>query len=333
MMKNTTLAISKNFHKTFQKMPQLGALAILIAASTVFGIFSPVNNGVNVFLSWKNIGNVIEQTAAISMCAFGMTMILQIGGIDLSAGSVVGLTGMVCCKLMTDAGWGMVPAICAIFAIGILAGFLNGCLIVLFDIQPFLVSLSTQTVLRGVVYAISHGNTISLPSKTMRNIFCRGRLLGIPVTAVWTIAVMLIMWVIASRSRFGRNCQAIGGNENAARNSGINVARVKIKTYTLAGALFALAGAITLARLGSGNAMTGLGAEGNAIAAAIIGGSSFTGDGGNMFGTLLGSLVMGVFVNGLTLLGVDSYYQDIVKGLIIILAVIGSNYLIQDKKR
>jgi len=332
---STKIEIKKSytFKKQFQKHPELGAFAILIVAFVFFSFLSPVNDaGISAFMSLKNIGNVIEQTAAISIIAFGMTMVLLIGGIDLSVGSIVGLVIMVGCKLMMTSGWGILPTVLIMLVIGIASGALNGFLIVKFNIQPFLITMSTMTILRGVVYAVSKGESIYLTDTTFCDIFCRGNLLGIPVTAFWTALFLVAMYFVASKSKYGRNAQAIGGNEVAARNSGVNVPLVKVGTYVLAGALAAFAGIITMARLGSANATTGTGTELNAIAAAIIGGTSFTGDGGNMFGTLLGSLVMGVLVNGLTILSVDVYFQDIIKGSIIILAVIGSNYLVSNRK-
>ncbi len=318
----------------FQRMPQLGALVILIVAFIFFGILSPVNSsGISAFLTFRNIGNLIEATSSISLCAFGMTLILLVGGIDLSVGSVIGVSSMIGCKLMANSEWPILPAVLIVLLVGIAAGALNGALIVRFDIQPFLVTMSTMTMLRGVVYAICRGESYNVPYQAVKDIFCRGKVFGLPVTLFWTVGAMLIMWIVASKTKFGRNCQGIGGNEMAARNSGINVPLVKIGAYTIAGLLYSVAGMITLARLGSVNAVAGQGAEMNAIASSILGGTSFSGDGGNMIGTLLGSLVMGVLVNGLTILGVDSYYQDIIKGAIIIIAVIGSNYLISGKQK
>lgn len=336
IMENKKQQMSKGMRikEEFQTHPQLGALGILIIASVCFALLAPVNKeGVSAFITLTNLSNVIEQTTAISITAFGMTMVLLIGGIDLSLGSIIGLVNMVGCQMLMLHGWPIFPTVLLMLAIGLVAGLINGFLIVRFNVQPFLITMSMMTILRGIIYAVSRGESVFLTDMAFCDIFCRGNVFGVPVTALWTILFLIIMYIVASKSRFGRNVQAVGGNEIAARNSGVNVVRIKISTYMISGAMAAIAGMVTMARLGSANCTIGTGAEMNAIAAAVLGGTSFNGDGGNMVGTVLGSLVMGVFVNGLNILGVDSYYQDIIKGLIIVVAVIGSNYLIsRDRK-
>jgi ribose/xylose/arabinose/galactoside ABC-type transport system permease subunit len=322
-------SIPERLIRSFAQYPQLGAAAILVAVFIIFTVMSPVIDNQNVFISGTNIVSIIEQSAGISIAAFGMTLVLLVAGIDISTGSTMALVSVISARLLVYMELPLLPTILIALAVGAAIGLANGWIIVKFKVQPFLVTMGMQTIVIGVAYSISRGESTFLPDRTISAVLVRGTVLGIPASVFWIVGILIIMYLLASRSPIGRRMQAIGGNETAALNSGINVNSVKIFAYTICGILAAFAGLISLARLGTGMTSIGAGYEMNAIAAAIIGGTSFNGDGGNMVGTLMGALVMGVISNGLTILSVDSYVQDIIRGGIIVFAVVVSNMLVQ----
>lgn len=317
--------------KLIATYPQLATLMLFVLVVIVFTAFSPVNkSGIPVFVTGKNIDSILQQTAIISVTAFGMTLVLLINGIDLSVGGVIALVGVASSYLIEYDGWSTLPVILTCLAIGAVFGFMNGALIVYGRVVAFLITLGTMNIARGLGYVISQGQSTYVTDQLLRQIFVRHEILGVSVLIWWTFAFLILTYVIVSRTKFGRRAQAIGGNEEAALNSGVRVKRVKIMVYTINGVISAFAGLIMVARLGNGSASVGEGAEMNAITAAVLGGT-FAGDGGNMLGTLLGSLVIGTIVNGLTILGVNSYVQTVVKGAIIIATIVGSMALSRKK--
>lgn len=317
----------------FQQHSQFGALLIFVVVAIVFTALSPVKNGQNVFISASNLASVLEQTSAISILAFGMTVVLLAGGIDISVGSTMALVGVVTARLIQLHSMPLGYAILIGLLIGAVVGAINGLLIITFKMQPFLATMGMQTVVRGFCYFISKGESTYLTDRTISEILVRYKIFDvIPICAIWTLVFLVLSYLYVNHTKFGRWTQAIGGNESAAVTSGINVGATKVVAYIICSFTAAFAGLISMARLGTGVASAGVGYEMNAIAAAIIGGTSFSGDGGNMIGTLLGALVIGVLVNGLTILSVNSYIQDIVQGCIILVAVIGSNVLMMRRK-
>lgn len=320
-----------DFRKIIATHPQLATLMLFVLVVVIFTIFSPVGkSGIPTFVTPKNIDSILQQTAIISVTAFGMTLVLLINGIDLSVGAVMALVGVVASNLLEYQGWGTLPVIFISLLIGAVIGYLNGALIVYGRVVAFLITLGMMNIARGLGYVISQGQSVYVNDQLIRQIFVRFQIFGVSVLIWWTLAFLILMYVIVSKTKFGRRAQAIGGNEEAAINSGVRVNRVKIMVYTLNGLIAAFAGLIMIARLGNGSANVGEGAEMNAIAAAVLGGT-FAGDGGNMLGTLLGSLVIGTIVNGLTIMGVNSYVQTVVKGVIIIATVVGSMALSRKK--
>jgi ribose transport system permease protein len=316
---------SNKLKKMLIMYPQLGTAALFIIVIIVFTVFSPMSKaGIPIFITGKNINSILEQTAGISIAAFGMTLVLLVGGIDLSMGAVLGLVGVISSHLLEKYQWntGIVIGFCLLM--GAIIGFSNGFLIVWGKALPFLITLGMMNVVRGLAYMISQGESTYVTNQLFRMVFVRSEFLGISVLIWWTCFFLIIMFLLVSNTKFGRRTQAIGGNEEAALNSGVRVKQVKILVYTLSGFIASFVGMITVARLGNGMPSVGEGFEMNAIAAAVLGGTTFSGDGGNMLGTLLGSLVIGTVVNGLTILGVNSYVQTVVKGLIIIATVVGS---------
>jgi putative xylitol transport system permease protein len=284
----------------------------------------------NVFLTAPNLMLILHQISINGILAIGMTFVIISAGIDLSVGSVLAFAGMVAASFATSSlgvtPWSgtyviVVPVAAALLA-GAACGALNGWLIARFRIQAFVATLGMLLAARGFTMALADGNPISSLSPTLRW-FGTGEVLGVvPVPVMLFLAVFAVSWVILNKSIFGRYVYAVGGNEKSARTSGIKTAQVKILVYTLAGFLAGLAGIILTAKTGSAQTNAGSSYELDAIAAAVIGGASLTGGVGRLSGTLFGALIMGVMNNGLDILGVQSFYQLIIKGALIVTAVI-----------
>jgi putative xylitol transport system permease protein len=284
----------------------------------------------NAFLTAANLLLILHQIAVNGILAVGMTFVIISGGIDLSVGSVLAFAGMVAASFATSAAgvtpWSgdyviVVPLAAALLA-GAACGAVNGWIIARFRIQAFVATLGMLLAARGFTMSLAEGNPISSLSDGLRW-FGTGELLGVvPVPVVLFLAVFALAWIVLNRSIFGRYVYAVGGNEKSARTSGIKTARVKVLVYTLAGALAGLAGIILTAKTGSAQTGAGTSYELDAIAATVIGGTSLTGGVGRLSGTLFGALIIGVMNNGLDILGVESFYQLIIKGVIIVTAVI-----------
>lgn len=297
-------------------MAQLGIIFAFIAMVVVFSALRP-----QVFLSVENMTNIVKQTATISVVAFGMTIVMLAGGIDLSVGSIVAMCGVVAALLL---GQGMpIPvAVIAALALGVAFGWVNGLVSVRWRIQPFLVTLGSMSVARGLALILSGGKTVYIDNKPFLNLMGRGNIGPIPVLLIWTLVFLVFSWALISRSTYGRRVRAVGGNEIAARQSGVRVGRVKIIAFMLSGFLSGFAALMMAGRLSSGLPSVGVGMELDAITAAVLGGTGFAGEGGSMIGTIFGALVLGTITTGLTILGVDPYVQLVVRGIVIVLAVI-----------
>jgi len=298
----------------FQRYPQV---AILLAYVAIVVIFAAMSEH---FIDPNNIVNIINQTATICILGFGMTIVLLIGGIDLSVGGII---AFVTCMsaLMMEAGYDPAIAVLAGFGMGMLFGFINGIVIVGFRIQPFLATLGMMNITRGLSKYITDGKTIVVLDDGYKEVFSQGSIGPIPILVIWIVALLLIMFFIVNYTPLGRKIQAIGGNQEAAANSGIKVRTIKVVVFLLNGAMASLAGFILMSRLGSASGTVGMGAEMDGITAAVLGGTGFNGEGGNMLGTLLGAFVIGTVINGMTIVGVNSYLQDVVRGIIIIATV------------
>ncbi|MCV2395031.1 ABC transporter permease [Actinotalea sp. M2MS4P-6] len=283
------------------------------------------------FIKTQNLINVIRQVSAIGIIAAGMVFVIITLGIDLSVGSIVAMSAVVGASLAQTADAAVikfpgldVPVIVAVLAglaVGAGAGFVNGFLITKFKIAPFIATLGMMTAGRGAAYIFSNGRPIST-LKDGYNWIGQGSLLGVPVPILLFAIVVLIASVMLNRTRFGRYTYAIGGNEQAARVSGINIDRVKLGIYVFIGTLAGLAGLVLSARIGSGNPTLGTGLELDVIAATVIGGTSFAGGIGTIWGSVVGALIIGSINNGLDLLNVSPFWQQVVKGLIIVVAII-----------
>jgi inositol transport system permease protein len=271
------------------------------------------------FLTVPNLINLVRQISINGILAVGVTLVLLTGGVDLSLGSLVALSGVAAAHLAQAPGAVAFPALLGM-ATGAACGALSGLVVTRGGVAPFVVTLGMMTVARGLALVLSGGRPVS----NLNPQFTRlggGDVAGIPLPVLVLAAVAVIAHVFLRHLRFGRYIYAVGGNEKAARASGVDVHGVKLFAYTLCGALAGLAGVVLAARITTGQPNAGVGYELDAIAAAVIGGASLAGGAGGIGGTVLGALLMGVINNGLDLLNVSSYYQQIVKGLIIVGAV------------
>jgi ribose transport system permease protein len=290
-----------------------GILPILIAICIIFSLVTPN------FLSLGNLINVIRQASINIVLATGMTFVILTGGIDLSVGSILGVTAVVgvLVSLVPGLGWFAVPA--ALIA-GVCLGLINGSLIAYLGLPPFIVTLGSYTALRGVAYLVANGTTVI--NRNLNFAWVGNNYVGpIPWLVIIAFLAVLASWFILRRTVLGRHIYAVGGNVRAARLTGIKVSRVLLFVYGVSGLLSGLGGIMSASRLYSATGMLGQGYELDAIAAVILGGTSFTGGIGTIWGTLLGALIIALLNNGLTLMNVSFFWQLVVKGLVIIIAV------------
>lgn len=300
---------------------------IFLGMCILLAIFSPNNS----FLNAQNLINVVRQISVIGLLAVGVMLCIIALGIDLSLGSVLGFSAVVTASLVQQIGWKealypgfTAPAFVAVLAgltVGVLAGAVNGSLIAAFQIPPFIATLGMMTIARGLAYIYSNGRPVSTLNEDFLFIG-GGDILGLPVPIIVFGIVIVLTHLMLNFTRFGRHVYAIGGNETAARVSGVNIGRTKVLIYTFSGLMAGLGGAVLTARVQSATPALGMGYELDAIASAIIGGTSFAGGIGTVWGTVVGALIIGVMNNGLDLLNVSPFYQQVVKGVIIIVAII-----------
>ena len=293
---------------------RLGTLAGLVGLCLLLWILTPH------FLTVSNLLNVLEQTSINAVIALGMTFVILSGGIDLSVGSVLALSGVVMATLLQE-GWAVLPAMAAGLAIGFAFGAFNGIAIAWGRLPPFIATLGMMSIARGCALLFTEGRPVSGFEQSFRSL-ATARILGIPAPVVITAAVYLAARFVLSSTRFGRYVYAMGGNEEATRLSGVNVRLHKTLVYGVSGLTSAIAAVLLTARLNSAQPIAGIMYELDAIAATVIGGTSLSGGEGGVGGTLIGALIMGVLRNGLNLLGVSSFLQQVVIGLVIVFAVL-----------
>ena len=304
-------------------------LIILAFLCVVAALISPN------FLTARNLTNVVRQICASAVIGIGFTLIIASGNLDLSVGTMLGLLGVIMAILNRD---GMpLPLVLLIgVCFGALFGFLNGVVGVKFKLPLFIVTLATGQVFKGACYLISNTSPISGLSKTFKAIG-QGYFLHVPIPIYIMVVVAVIMYVVLNRTSFGRYAIATGGNREAARTSGINVEKITVLVYVLMGVCTAIAAMIMTGRAASAQPIAGQGMEMDAIAAVVIGGTPLNGGTGKVVGTLLGCLIVGVISNALNLAGIDSNWQLIAKGLLIVFAVlvdvISANYFTNKLKR
>jgi len=297
-------------------MQKLGPLFGLLLIVVIISIMSPS------FLTADNIFNVLRQVSISALIAFGMTFVILTGGIDLSVGSTLALTGAVAASLLAG-GTDPFIAMGVALILGLILGAINGVVIAKGKVAPFIATLATMTIYRGLTLVYTDGKPISgLGDHLSFQMFGKGYFLGIPVPVVTMLIAFFVLYFILRKTTFGRRVYANGGNAEASRLSGINVDRTTIAVYALTGMLAAMAALILTSRLNSAQPTAGQSYELDAIAAVVLGGTSLTGGRGWIVGTLIGALIIGVLNNGLNLIGVSSFFQQVVKGLVILFAVL-----------
>jgi inositol transport system permease protein len=303
-----------------------GIFLIFVVMVLAASLLSPA------FLSSTNLINIVRQMSVVGLISLGVTGVIVSAGIDLSSGSVVGLTAVVAASLAQDPEYStpfypglhvplIVPVLAACVA-GALVGLINGSLVAKTRIPPFIATLGTYTAIRGLALLYTGGRPISDLTDEY-NFIGQGDLFGVPVPIIILVVMAVVTHILYAHTKFGKYIYAIGGNEQAARVSGIDSSRYKMLIYVYAGLLSGLAGLVVSARIGSGQPGLGVGYELDAIAAAVIGGTSLSAGGiGTVAGTIVGALIIGVLNNILDLMNVSAYFQQIIKGCIIVGAVI-----------
>jgi len=271
------------------------------------------------FMSVANLTNVARQVSINGILAVGVTFVLLTGGVDLSLGSVVALSGVACATFAHPGDHSVFVPIAVGLLTGAACGLVNGTLVTLGGVAPFIVTLGMMNIARGLALIFSGGRPVADMSNELTAL--AGDLFGIPIPMLCFAGVAAAAWFFLSNFRLGRHIYAVGGNENAARAAGVPVEKVKLFAYGLCGLLAGLAGVVLAARITTGQPNAGQAYELDAIAAVVIGGTSLAGGVGTITGTLLGVLLIGVINNGLDLQGVSSYYQAVIKGVIIVGAV------------
>lgn len=297
-----------------QSARQLGTFAGLVALCLILWAATPH------FLTVSNLPNVLEQTAINAIVAVGMTYVIISGGIDLSVGSVLAVSG-IALAMALEAGVPMPLGIAVAFAVGLACGLTNGLLVAVGRLPPFIATLGMMSIARGAALMLAEGRPISGFGDSFR-MLATERVMMVPAPAIITAAIYLVAHFVLSRTVFGRAAYAIGGNEEAARLSGVAVRFHKTAIYGVAGLMSAAAAVILTARLNSAQPTAGTMYELDAIAATVIGGTSLMGGEGTLVGALIGALIMGVLRNGLNLLNVSSFFQQVVIGVVIIGAVL-----------
>ena len=298
--------MNNKFKENLDKYKSLIGLVLLCVVIT---FVSPA------FMTLSNITNVFTQVSTNAIIAVGMTFVILTGGIDLSVGSTVAISGAFAASIIKSTN-NVFLAVLAAGAVGIVIGLINGLLISKGKLQAFIATLATMTIFRGATLVFTNGTPISKLPENFVNIG-NGKLGFIPIPVIITVIVLVIAIYVLTQTRFGRYLYALGGNEDSARLSGINTTKIKTLVYVISGFASSIAGVIIASRIGSASPNAGTGFELDAIAAVVIGGTSLAGGEGRITGTLIGALIIGVLNNGLNLMNVSPFYQSIVKGLVI----------------
>ncbi|ONI39798.1 ribose ABC transporter permease [Candidatus Epulonipiscium fishelsonii] len=303
------------------KKSNWGSLIALLLLVGVLAFISPD------FRSFDNIISVLRQSANNGLIAFGMTLVILTGGIDLSVGSILALSVTIAAQLMVS---GVTAPIAIVLALlmGTLLGAVNGLMVTKGRLQPFIATLITLTAYSGITFIISNGKPISNLTKDdmfsthVLSSLGRGYVFGIPTPIIILAVSFICLYFLLHRTIFGRRVYAVGSNAKAAAIAGVNITKTKLTVYAISGFFSSLSGLILLSRLGSAQPTLGAGYELDAIAAVALGGTSLSGGRGKIFGTLIGVLIIAVLNNGLNIINVSSYYQDVIKGLVILTAVL-----------
>jgi ribose transport system permease protein len=293
------------------------AVAIFAAAAVIFIIFGILNEN---FLTVNNLRDVAVSASVNALIGIGITFVIITGGIDLSVGSIASFVGVVSAALMVYNGVPAIPGLLIGLVIGFLAGAVNGFLITLLKLPPFIATLGTMSVFQGLAYVATNGQPVyNVPEQFV--LLLNSYIGGVPIVVVVVIIVAVLAWLLLRKTVFGQNVIAIGGSEETAWLSGVRVTRVKVIVYGISGLLAALGGLVIVARISAAQSEAGAPYLLTAIAAAVIGGANLMGGEGRIAGTLVGALILGALTNGLVLLNVPSFYEQIVTGLVVVIAV------------
>lgn len=296
----------------------LGIIIALLVLCVLLAVLPATSSS---FLSTQNVFNILRQISTNMLIACAMTMVIILGGIDLSVGSIIALSGVIAAGCVSRYQLPIAAALIAGVLVGLLIGVFNGFVICKTTIPPFIVTLATMNIARGLAKVYTGGSPVRVVTKTWQFIGA-GYIGPVPVPVIIMIVVIIITALMMNKTKLGRHIYAVGGNTQAARFSGIKVSRVKFIVHAYAGLMAGLAGIILASRMYSGQPTAGEGAEMDAIAAVVVGGTSMAGGSGKIGGTIIGALIIGVLNNGLNLMNVNSFWQDVVKGVVILLAVL-----------
>lgn len=311
------------FSRFISDAGQTSSLVLVLIALFIF--FSLTTQA---FFTTPNLINVLRQVSFTGIAAVGATMVLLIGGIDLSVGSVLAFTGVIAAKVIIEAGFPPLVGLFAGLAAGMVAGAVNGLIITRLRIPSLITTLGTLTIIRGIGFTLTGGLPVfGFPSEPFLGFtegvqaVGKGYVLGIPVPVIIMVIIFILGYIFLYRTYFGRYIYAIGGNSETARLSGIKVERIQMLVYTLAGLLTGIAGMIVMGRVNSGQPSLGVGFELEVITAVVLGGVSIAGGAGSLSGVILGVFIMGVLSNGLIILNVSEYNQMVVRGMVLLIAV------------
>ncbi len=293
---------------------EFNVLIALVIMGGAISLFTPY------FLTVDNLMGVSRAFSLTAIMAIGMVMVIITGGIDLSVGSAMGLAGLVT-ALCFDAGFGQTTAVAAGLAVGAVFGLVNGMLITAIGLPPFIATLGTLSIGRGLMYMITHGVPLTPSTPDSFALLGQGYVVPVPLPVVILLVLMVVFSLIMIHTRFGRHIYATGGNENAARLSGVKTQRVKLAVYMLSSLISSLAGVIAFSRYLSAEPASGFGSELDVIAAAAIGGASLSGGIGSVTGAVMGAALIGEIANGVVLLNINTYAQQAITGGVILIAV------------
>ena len=297
----------------------LSLVAIIVLLGALFSILNPD------FIGIGNIMNIVRQSSVICIVAIGMTVVMITGGLDLSVGSSIALGGAIGAIVLAATGNGAIGIVAIVFSCGII-GLINGLMIGVYNINPMMTTLATMALARGLTLGSSHATSVAVSNGAV-NWLGGGQLGPIPAALLVIVVLYAVFYLIFKRTTFGTYIYAIGGNKMAARASGVKTRRVVMLTYTLLGLLVGVASIITVGRLQSAQPWAGLGLEFDVITAVVIGGTSLMGGEGNLVGTLLGAIVMGILTNGLAFMDLSPFYQYIIRGVLILGVVYIDSFL------
>lgn len=315
-VKKTAPVVSENKVVAFLK-ENLGIIIALLVLCVLLAVLPATSSS---FLSTQNAFNILRQISTNMLIACAMTMVIILGGIDLSVGSIIALSGVIAAGCVSRYNLPILGALIAGALIGLVIGVFNGFVICRTTIPPFIVTLATMNIARGLAKVYTGGSPVRVVTKEWQFVGA-GYIGPVPVPVIIMIIVIIITALMMNKTKLGRHIYAVGGNTQAAEFSGIKVAKVKFIVHAYAGLMAGLAGIILASRMYSGQPTAGEGAEMDAIAAVVVGGTSMAGGSGKIGGTIIGALIIGVLNNGLNLMNVNSFWQDVVKGVVILLAV------------